>query len=359
VFDPELRYKDTRVHLFQDIWTATPGFHKIKAWTSEPNSNNVLDTRPSDDTAYFELNVLDTVPAVSVNNYCNDFENTSKAWRSLNFSTYKKAGNSFELGKPSKPNLNSSNSGQNSWVTTLDSNYIDYDSSSVVSDFFELKAQKCYEVNFFHRFESEEDNDGGHFQYSINNGKSWVTLYDRSGTAVEWFNTEHIAAMLNNNQNAGWTGSSAWIQSKNTIGLWEDKQTIFRYRYQSDGSVRNEGWQIDDFCINEIAKSDSLRYQTCFPVGINTFESRNISLSQNVPNPTNGVTTITYGLTKSGQLNFNVTNMLGQVFAQTSEFKSAGDHLIELNVSDWADGIYFYSIEFEGERIIKKMIISK
>ena len=78
-----------------------------------------------------------------------------------------------------------------------------------------------------------------------------------------------------------------------------------------------------------------------------------------MPNPTNGVTTITYGLTKSGQLNFNVTNMLGQTFAQTSEFMSAGDHMIELNVAEWADGVYFYSIEFEGERIVKKMIISK
>jgi hypothetical protein len=359
VFNPELRYKDVVTHLFQDVWTATPGVHRFKAWTSEPNSNNVLDTRPTDDTAYFDFNVLDTIAAVSVNNFCNDFENPSKAWRALNFNTYKKAGNSFELGTPTKANLNSNNSGQNSWVTTLDSNYIDYDSSSVVSDFFELKAQKCYEVSFFHRFETEEDNDGGNFQYSINNGKSWVTLYDKSGTATEWFNTQHIAAMLNNNQNAGWTGSSAWIQSKNSIGLWENKQTIFRYKYQSDGSVRNEGWQIDDFCINEIAKSDSLKYQTCFPVGINTFESRNISLSQNVPNPTNGVTTITYGLTKSGQLNFNVTNMLGQTFTQSSEFKSAGDHLIELNVADWADGVYFYSIEFEGERIIKKMVISK
>ncbi|MBR9832582.1 T9SS type A sorting domain-containing protein [bacterium] len=359
VFDPELRYKDVRKHLFQNPWSATPGIHKIKAWTSEPNSNNFPDTDPTDDTAYFDMHVLDTVKAVSVNNYCNDFENVSKAWRGLNFSTYTKLGNSFQLGTGTKPNLNTSNSGQNSWITTLDSNYVDYDSSSVVSDFFQLKAQKCYEVSFFHKFETEEDNDGGHFQYSINNGQSWITLYDNSGTATEWFNTQHVAAMLNNSQNAGWTGTSAWIQSKNTLGLWEDKQTIFRFRYQSDGSVRNEGWQIDDFCINEIAKSDSLRYQTCFPVGLNTFNSKNISLSQNVPNPTNGVTTITYGLTKSGQVNFNVTNMLGQTFAQTSEFMSAGDHMIELNVAEWADGVYFYSIEFEGERIVKKMIISK
>lgn len=358
-FTPELRYKNGKTHLFQDVWVATPGIHKIKAWTSDPNNGNFPDTRIADDTAYFELNVLDTVKAVSVNNYCNDFENVSKAWRGLNFSTYKMEGNSFQLGTGTKPNLNTSNSGQNSWITTLDSNYIDYDSSSVVSDFFQLKAQKCYEVSFFHKFETEEDNDGGHFQYSINNGQSWITLYDNSGTATEWFNTQHVAAMLNNSQNAGWTGTSAWIQSKNTLGLWEDKQTIFRFRYQSDGSVRNEGWQIDDFCINEIAKSDSLRYQTCFPVGLNTFNSKNISLSQNVPNPTNGVTTITYGLTKSGQVNFNVTNMLGQTFAQTSEFMSAGDHMIELNVAEWADGVYFYSIEFEGERIVKKMIISK
>lgn len=359
-FVPELRYKDRRSYIFNEVWKATPGIHRFKAWTSEPNDGSIADTRPSDDTAYYIINILDTVKQNNAASYCNNFDNGNKAWRALNAYTYASPGNSFALGSPTKTFLNGTKSGQNSWVTVLDTTYSNYDSSSIVSDFIEFEANKCYEVSFQHRFQTEEDNDGGHFQYSETNGKTWKTLYDNTGLAENWFNTEHVAAILNNTQNAGWTGfTTDWIESKNVLGFTQNTRTIFRFRYESDGSVKDEGWQIDDFCLDTISRTDSLRYSNCFPVGLNTFSSKKVSLSQNVPNPTNGYTSVTYGLTKSGTLNFRITNMLGQEFYTESQYKTAGDHLIELNVANWADGVYFYSIEFEGDRIVKKMVISK
>ncbi len=358
-FVPELRYKDRRTHLFADAWKATPGIHTFKAWTSDPNDGNFPDTRPSDDTAYFTLNILDTVKVNNSATYCNNFDNSSRAWRALNSYSYETAANSFALGSPTKTLLNGTKSGPNSWVTVLDTTYTNYDSSSIVSDYIELEAKKCYEVTFQHRFSSEEDNDGGHFQYSVNDGFSWKTLYDNTGVAENWYNTEHVAAIMNNTQNAGWTGVSDWIESKNVVGFDQNTRAIFRFRYETDGSVVDEGWQIDDFCLDTIARTDSIKYNNCFPVGLNTFASKNISLNQNVPNPTDGYTKITYGLMTSGMLSFRVTNMLGQDFFNETQYKAAGDHMIELNVANWADGVYFYSIVFEGERIVKKMVISK
>ncbi len=358
-FVPELRYKDRRTHLFNDVWTATPGIHKFKAWTSDPNDGNYPDTRASDDTAYFEINVLDTVDVNNSASYCNDFDNSARAWRAVNAYTYAEPGNSFALGSPTKPFLSGTNSGANSWVTVLDTTYENYDSSSVVSDYIEMEAEKCYEVSFQQRFQTEEDNDGGHFQYSVDDGASWRTLYDNAGIAENWYNTEHVAAIVNNTQNAGWTGMSNWILSKNVLGFDQDTRAVFRFRYESDGSIKDEGWQIDDFCLDTISRTDTNKYNNCFPVGLNTFAAKNVTLNQNVPNPTGGYTKIMYGLKTSGMLNFSVTNMLGQSFYRESQFQSAGDHLIELNVASWADGVYFYSIEFEGERIVRKMVISK
>ena len=359
-FVPELRYKARRTHLFEDVWTATPGIHRFKSWTSEPNSGTGVDTRASDDTAYYVINILDTVKVNNSSTYCNNFDNGGKAWRAVNAYTYEAAGNGFELGNPTKTFLNGTKSGPNSWVTVLDTTYLNYDSSSIVSDYIELEARKCYEVTFQQRFQTEEDNDGGHFQYSVNDGASWKTLYDNSGVADNWYNSEHIAAILNNSQNAGWTGVTAdWVESKNVVGFSQNTRAIFRFRFESDGSVRDEGWQIDDFCLDTISRFDSTKYNNCFPVGLQTFASKNINLSQNVPNPTGGYTKITYGLKTSGMLNFRVTNMLGQEFFTDSQYKTAGDHMIELNVANWANGVYFYSIEFEGERIVKKMVISK
>lgn len=358
-FNPELRYKDRRVHNFNDIWTATSGRHYFKSWTSNPNDGNLPDTRSTDDTAYYVLDILDTIKVNQVNPYCNSFDQSSGNWRALNAYTFKE-NVAMVNGSPTKTFLDSSRTGANSWVTVLDTTYGNYDSSAVTSDFIEMVGKSCYEVTFWHRFLTEEDNDGGQFQYSTDNGQFWNTLYDYSGEAQNWYNTDHIAAIIGNTQNGGWTGNSNdWLESKNVIGFQKDTRAIFRFRFESDGSVVNEGWQIDDFCMDSISRTDSNKYKSCFPVGLDEFDNKNVSLSNIFPNPASNISNVTFGLKKSGQVNFNVINMMGQQFYNESEFKAAGEHLIQINVNNWADGVYFYSIEFEGERIVKKMVVRK
>jgi len=37
----------------------------------------------------------------------------------------------------------------------------------------------------------------------------------------------------------------------------------------------------------------------------------------------------------------------------------AGEHQIEINVNDLPSGLYFYFVEFDGYRLVKKMIVNK
>jgi hypothetical protein len=96
------------------------------------------------------------------------------------------------------------------------------------------------------------------------------------------------------------------------------------------------------------------------PIGITNIEGNGngISMSQNIPNPSNGTTRIDYSLPTDGEVTFHVYTISGQeLFNQVVETTS-GKHSIELNTTSLASGIYFYSMEFKGQRIVKRMSVA-
>ncbi len=94
-------------------------------------------------------------------------------------------------------------------------------------------------------------------------------------------------------------------------------------------------------------------------VGIDDKDADKFWLAQNMPNPTNAITNIEFGLPTNGEIIFNLVNMIGQnVYTETTR-KDAGRHQIQLNVTDFPNGVYYYAIEFKGKRLIKKMLITK
>jgi len=83
------------------------------------------------------------------------------------------------------------------------------------------------------------------------------------------------------------------------------------------------------------------------------------TLSQNFPNPTSGNTIIKYSVPSSGEIRFVLVNYLGQMMLSKAENVMAGEHQIEINVNDLPSGLYFYFVEFDGYRLVKKMIVNK
>ncbi len=335
-----------------------PGVHVFQAITSMPN--NMPDDQPEDDTLEYRYTIIDTVKRnISLDGYSTDFEATADPkWMSLNSYTYA-VENSWELGAPNKTNINAANSGTNAWITGIDSNYTDYDSSSLFSPFILFQKDSCYEFSFYHNyFIADFLHDGGHVQYSTDTGRTWITVDNRglSSSRVNWYNTPHVASIPFNDQNAGWTGnSSGYIQSNNVIGFDQDLYGIIRFRFESDGFLRSEGWAIDDFNIQATNASE------CFVVGIeeNLFDESKLQMGQNIPNPATNNTVIPYFLPNSGNVDFIVVNMLGQPVYQESGTRSSGNQFIEMDVSNLADGVYYYTMIFENQKITSKMVIAK
>jgi hypothetical protein len=65
-------------------------------------------------------------------------------------------------------------------------------------------------------------------------------------------------------------------------------------------------------------------------------------------------------LASRNEVELTVRNLLGQqmhTFNQGSQ--SSGSHAIKINTSQFARGIYFYTLKVGGQEITKKMIVSK
>jgi hypothetical protein len=82
------------------------------------------------------------------------------------------------------------------------------------------------------------------------------------------------------------------------------------------------------------------------------------TLSQNIPNPANNRTRIDYSIPEVGMVVFHVHSVSGQLLYSKTIEASSGKQSLELNTSTFAAGIYFYSIEYKGQRLVKRMMIN-
>ncbi|MDE3058093.1 MAG: T9SS type A sorting domain-containing protein [Bacteroidota bacterium] len=83
-------------------------------------------------------------------------------------------------------------------------------------------------------------------------------------------------------------------------------------------------------------------------------------LAQNYPNPFNPTTNIKFTLSRGDHVALTVENILGQTVATLiDENMSAGTHVVTLDASRLASGIYFYTLKTKDFTATKKMTLLK
>jgi len=92
---------------------------------------------------------------------------------------------------------------------------------------------------------------------------------------------------------------------------------------------------------------------------VNTYHTASFTLGQNIPNPAKDNTRIEYNLPSDGQVIFTVYSITGQNLHIEKRDAYSGKNDIEFNTTNLAAGIYYYSMEYNGERLVKKMTIKK
>ena len=80
-------------------------------------------------------------------------------------------------------------------------------------------------------------------------------------------------------------------------------------------------------------------------------------LDQNFPNPFTGRTTIPFTLPNASDVTFFVMDALGHIVFTEHGYFAAGNNSITLDMDQYTTGVYYYGIEVDGVRQMRKMIV--
>jgi hypothetical protein len=111
-----------------------------------------------------------------------------------------------------------------------------------------------------------------------------------------------------------------------------------------------------------VTKQDYFRYQATVTLGNTTATGEILSGDLDVtcfPNPFSQNTTITYLLSKEGNVSISIVDMLGKEVASVLEnsSQSAGTHQVQFNAKDLAKGVYSCVLKTEAGVVTKNVVI--
>ncbi len=351
-FRGDLR-KDT-VRVWWPAHLVTSGQHEICIITSRPNGKK--DNLMADDTLCKTISVIKEVDITSIGdfNYCDDFETANDyKWITKNANDYSSK-TSWEEGTPVQ--FNGAHSGTNAWMTGLNKNYIDGDASALFTPVFLVDSGQVYEINFWHQLQSEKYHDGGNVEYSLDGGVTFYPIGWSSPGKPLWYNTPFVTAL--SQIRGGWTDTTnGWIEAKQRIAFAFDTKVILRFRFGADFDLNDIGWAIDDFCISK----DTVSAGPDGPYfGVNEPElPSNVIVGYLSPNPAQENSTLGIFLPEPKVMSVKVFNVVGQMITSSEKKYQEGLSQIEFDTNSWKSGIYFITVEYDGNSVTRKLVISQ
>ncbi len=152
--------------------------------------------------------------------------------------------------------------------------------------------------------------------------------------------------------------------------IFEKNDPNYYYSYPVIWDIDNDGVLDCSFTRYDYPNFNSYSFQvysTGIATGVNQSPAKNLNfkLEQNFPNPFNPSTTISYSLNKPGNVSIDVFDASGKLVTRLfSGYQSVGNHRIVWNGrnsfgSKTASGTYFYQINFNGNKLTKKMTLLK
>jgi hypothetical protein len=161
------------------------------------------------------------------------------------------AKNTWQLGVPAQPNLDSAFSAPNAWMTNLTANYGTNANANLYTPFFNFAGLDSAILSFNHKYKIMAS-DGGQIEFSTDGGNMWNLLgYISDAASTNWYNTNLNGQHCFSGNALSWTNSTYKLDFTDPISMLHNATNVqFRFRFFSNNSSEDEGWLIDDFGIN-------------------------------------------------------------------------------------------------------------
>ncbi len=133
-----------------------------------------------------------------------------------------------------------------------------------------------------------------------------------------------------------------------TVPIVDGENTDFWYAVVARNTT--EGWRT----LRTVAKLHSSGLLDCDPLGLDDIVLGNIVMS---PNPASDQVTISLSDTNFSNFEVTIVNSLGQTLQTVNEKALNGTSEATLDVSSYRTGLYFVTIEIDGQSTTKKLVI--
>lgn len=132
----------------------------------------------------------------------------------------------------------------------------------------------------------------------------------------------------------------------------------FRQRVPKSPTRTYNGEADIRFADKNLANNKTTRLQVMNHFeGVPVVLENQLELEQNYPNPFTGQTTIPFVLPNAAKVRFFIIDALGHMVNSFEQHFDAGRQTLTLDMSQYSTGVYFYGIEVDGQRRMKKMIM--
>lgn len=126
------------------------------------------------------------------------------------------------------------------------------------------------------------------------------------------------------------------------------------------GNYTIKSGTVTVYTMNGVMGLEDLKYfRTSTVTGINE-ANQSISGISLFPNPTKNNTTLTLDLVQNETIQISVMDVMGrQIYHETMNDIAAGNHTINLNTENWANGVYNVNVSTVNGTTSRKLVISK
>jgi hypothetical protein len=234
------------------------------------------------------------------------------------------------------------------WIAPMESVKYDAFSNSALGDVDELylpgmdlRGGDAVEMSFDYAYaqRTSTSNEKLEVKVSTDCGNTWTTAWSRAGSVLA--TTSPVAFAFIPDQNVD---LSAWQTIQVMIPGANMQSVVVKFVVTNDNG---NNIYIDN--VNLVQKN---------PMGIAVSNKGSNSLSA-YPNPASGEATINFSSNSSGKAGIKVINTLGQVMYNGQKEVEGGDNAITLDLKSFAAGVYYITVEKDGEKHTTSLSVLK